>query len=163
MGYLCYHIPSSRVYISRNVIFYETIFPFQTPSHAAPVPVSSTHTSLPLSLSISPPTVPTPSIPSDINPETSPCPEPIATSLLPLDITLASCTSIPPLPRYRVRSRRPKVYTYGIVPWPPPRSHATTVDTVPLEPTLVTKALKHADWRQAMQAEFHALLQTQTW
>jgi hypothetical protein len=36
-GYKCFHIPSSRLYISRDVIFQESIFPFQ-------IPQSSLHT-----------------------------------------------------------------------------------------------------------------------
>jgi hypothetical protein len=27
-GYKCLHVPSNRVYISRDVIFYENVFPF---------------------------------------------------------------------------------------------------------------------------------------
>lgn len=56
-GYLCYHAPSSRVYISRNVIFDEFSFPFQKACHATPFSSSSTFTSLPFSLQV--PSVPT--------------------------------------------------------------------------------------------------------
>ena len=38
-GYLCYHSPSSRIYIARHVVFNEDIFPFST--KLPPPPVSS--------------------------------------------------------------------------------------------------------------------------
>jgi hypothetical protein len=48
-GYRCLHVPSGRLYISRNVVFDESRFPFATPS---PPASSSQPVSLPTSLLI---------------------------------------------------------------------------------------------------------------
>ncbi len=37
-GYKCLHLPTSRIYISRNVIFDEYVFPFQNSSPSPPTP-----------------------------------------------------------------------------------------------------------------------------
>lgn len=50
-GYLCFHRPSSRVYVSRNILFDETVFPFRDSlSSPSTILSSSSHPSLPLSL-----------------------------------------------------------------------------------------------------------------
>jgi histone deacetylase 1/2 len=41
-GYKCLHIPTNRVYISRDVVFDETVFPFSQISSSTPPPLSST-------------------------------------------------------------------------------------------------------------------------
>ena len=41
-GYKCLHIPSNRVYISRDVVFDESLFPFASPITAATPPPSTT-------------------------------------------------------------------------------------------------------------------------
>lgn len=82
--------------------------------------------------------------------------------LLPLLRLFLLCLATP-LPRYPTRLRRPKGHTDGTILWPLPCSHATTVTLVPLAPTSVTEALKFPAWRQAMQLEFNALLDTHTW
>lgn len=46
-GYKCLHVPSNRMYISRDVVFDETIFPFSNLPSVTPQP-SSTSTSLPM-------------------------------------------------------------------------------------------------------------------
>lgn len=38
-----------------------------------------------------------------------------------------------------------------------------TVNTMDTEPTCYSEAIKHADWRAAMNTEFDALLQNGTW
>lgn len=43
------------------------------------------------------------------------------------------------------------------------RTHLTMTVMVPLEPTLVAEALKHVKWRQALQLQFQAFLDTHTW
>ena len=50
-GYKCFHIPSSRLYISRDVVFQESLFPFKIPT-SPPPPHESVITSPPTQLSI---------------------------------------------------------------------------------------------------------------
>jgi len=94
-GYRCLHVPSGRVYISRNVIFDETTFPF----HHLPTATSSPSSlpqpiSLPpsLSLPLNPP-VPSPSYPP--NP-TSQSTSPSSNSSMPS--SHATCPNEPPTP-----------------------------------------------------------------
>lgn len=69
----------------------------------------------------------------------------------------------PPPPCYPTRLRHPKEHTDGTILWPPPHSHAIMVALIPFAPTSVIEAFKFTDWRQAMQLEFNALLDTHTW
>jgi hypothetical protein len=50
-GYKCFHIPSSRLYISRDVVFQESLFQFQIPTSSLP-PYESAIPSPPTQLSI---------------------------------------------------------------------------------------------------------------
>lgn len=53
MGYLCLHLPTDHLYISKNVVFDEQVFPFRSSIFVASDPVSSpSHGQLPLSLAI---------------------------------------------------------------------------------------------------------------
>ncbi|XP_042982037.1 uncharacterized protein LOC122311522 isoform X1 [Carya illinoinensis] len=77
-GYKCLHVQTDRIYISRDVIFDETCFPFSTqseiPSHTPPVSLPSILGPLPsfTQSSTSPPTRPTsPSSPNLIPPDTT--------------------------------------------------------------------------------------------
>ena len=51
-GYKCFHVPSSRLYISRDVIFQESIFPFQKSNSSFPFPKSTPPVTSPNSSSI---------------------------------------------------------------------------------------------------------------
>ncbi|KAB1212300.1 Retrovirus-related Pol polyprotein from transposon TNT 1-94 [Morella rubra] len=159
--YLCYHIPSQRTYISRNVVFDESVFPFQGSPSVVFVPPVSTVTSLPSTI-----VLPAPVLTPSSHPSHSSVSAPVSSPEPACDV-VAPCSEAPssplPFPRYPTRVRRPKQHTDGTVPWPPPRAHLTTASVVPLEPTSVTEALKYLEWRQAMEAEFQALLQTRTW
>ena len=42
-GYKCLHIPSNRVYISRDVVFDETVFPFSTLTSPTDTPITELH------------------------------------------------------------------------------------------------------------------------
>lgn len=66
-GYLCYHQPSSRIYIARHVVFNEDVFPFSTtlpptpPIQSLLLPQSTTDPAiLQLSTSLSPTLLPSP-------------------------------------------------------------------------------------------------------
>jgi hypothetical protein len=59
-GYKCLHLPTGRVYFSRDVLFQEDIFPFATtPSHSSPPTVNSPPTHPREPSIILPPTAPT--------------------------------------------------------------------------------------------------------
>lgn len=139
-------------------MFDETLFPFRaSPSSTSSVSSPLTHTYLLLSLCLPyschfVPNASTKSPPFSALPESSPSPSP----------TASPSPNIPPPPRYPTRTRCPKVHTDGTIPWSPPRAHATTVDLIPLEPTVVSEALKYTNWRLTLPAEFRALLQTRT-
>jgi hypothetical protein len=45
-GYKCLHVPTNRVYISRDVVFDEHVFPYATTTQQTPSPISK-HTLLP--------------------------------------------------------------------------------------------------------------------
>jgi hypothetical protein len=51
-GYRCFHVPTSRLYISRDVIFQESIFPFQKTNLFSPLPNSTSPALSPNSSSI---------------------------------------------------------------------------------------------------------------
>lgn len=63
--------------------------------------------------------------------------------------------------RSKTQSLKPKVRTDGTVLRPKPQCSAAS--TIPDEPTCFTEASKFQEWQSAMNEEFHALLQTQTW
>ena len=98
-GYCCLHIPSGRVYISKNVIFDETRFPFGLSSQT---PTSTLISSLPQSLQV--PTA-SPSTSSHVSspaptfglpcPSTEPVPSPVA----------PSATMVPTTPSHNMQTR----------------------------------------------------------
>ncbi|KAB1227925.1 Retrovirus-related Pol polyprotein from transposon TNT 1-94 [Morella rubra] len=175
-GYICLHLPTSRVYISRNVVFDESHFPYRqssavssAPTHTSP----STHTALPLALSLSPPHVsssvssPSSTEPPVLDSSSSPSVTSSGSSAphrsFPHDISSTpSPSSAPIVTRSHHNIQCPKVRTDGTIPWPPPRAHVTTT-AVPFEPTSVSEALKFSEWRAAMNEEFQALMTTRTW
>jgi hypothetical protein len=214
-GYKCLHIPTGRLYISRDVIFLENLFPFfkntstlptqtTTPSgqsvsilgpcpllcsqprsspapstapaphtwaslthhtepiidpshHTQPEPISATNTD-PYLASISNPT-------SVLAPETSTPPEnssPPETASNPL---LSYSSSHPMITRSKNHITKPKPTLDGMIRYPLPKSLLTVAHTTIFEPEptcFITAAKSHA-WRQAMNLEFDALLQNQTW
>lgn len=56
-----------------------------------------------------------------------------------------------------------RVFTDGRVKYPISRALLAVTDSALEEPTCYSNAIKLLEWRQAMQAEFNALLQNQTW
>ncbi len=99
IGYRCLHIPSDRVYISKNVIFDETHFPFGLSSQT---PTSTPISSLPQSFQVptaSPSTsshVSSPALASGLTcPSTKPVPSPVA----------PSTTMVPTAPFHTMQTR----------------------------------------------------------
>lgn len=65
--------------------------------------------------------------------------------------------------RSESNSSRPRQFTDGTIPWPPPRAHLSTTSMIPETPTYFSVAQKYPEWRQAMSTEFNALLTNDTW
>jgi hypothetical protein len=176
--YKCYHPETSRIFISRDVIFHEDVFPFSNTT-PAPVPPSSNLVSISLPPSIpqtlalsTPPTNPvlnTPSSPTSVSIYSSSIPS--VSSLAEPDVSSMQ----QPLCLHPMRTRsQNNVRTIrqlidGIVRYPLPQ--ALVSEATLTEPTCFTNAVKVSEWctvkvsewRIAMQTEFNALLKNSTW
>ena len=150
-GYLCLDVSTSRIYISRNVIFHESSFPFQSSS-----PPSSPSPHLPSS---TPALINSPSLSAPSSPAVS---SPIITSdsvppLIPVPFATSSpaAPSPPPLPLNthpmvtRAKSGIHKKRSFIV-------QHTT-------EPRTYSQASKNDSWVQAMNSEYQALLRNNTW
>jgi transposase InsO family protein len=187
-GYICRAIHSSRIYISRHVVFDETNFPY---AHFSPQATSETLNSSsclsspsfthPSTISIctevpsSPPTPSSPSLTmspteSDFlnSPDLSP-PNSLDTPPSPIpENTLAEASS--PIRTHVMRTRaqnqifKPKQFLDGTIRYPISRALLTTITSqYDVEPTCYSSASKIAAWREAMNSEFDALLRNGTW
>ncbi|RVW22623.1 Retrovirus-related Pol polyprotein from transposon RE1 [Vitis vinifera] len=150
-GYLCLDVSTSRIYISKNVIFHESSFPFQSsspppspPPHlpsSTPALINSPSLSAPSSLTVSSPIITSDSIPP----------------LIPVPFTTSSpaAPSPPPLPLKthpivtRAKSSIHKKRSFIV-------QHTT-------EPRTYSQASKTDSWVQAMNREYQALLRNNTW
>jgi hypothetical protein len=211
-GYKCLHIPTGRLYISRDVIFLENSFPFfqnnstmptqppaQSGSVLGPCPLlysqhrsspalptaPATHTWASPSSQTEPITEPSPSTQPKPNSATNP--DPSTTSIPNLQPVTAPDISLPPenssppetvsaphasntsshpmITRSKNHITKPKPPPAGMICYPLPKvllAVAHTTMTEP-EPTCFTTAAKSPAWRKAMNSEFDALLQNQTW
>jgi hypothetical protein len=171
-GYKCYHIETGRIYISRDVIFHEDVFPFSnTTPFANPAPPSSIPLSVSLPLSIphsmaisTPPTDIIPTLPSSSD-RASPLSFsiPSFTSLAEPDVAPnQQPTRIHPMrTRFQNNVSTIRKLTDGTVRYPLPR--ALLSEAAIIEPTCFTNAVKVSEWRTAMQAEFNALIKNSTW
>jgi hypothetical protein len=93
------------------------------------------------------------------------------------DNTLAQATDTtqqqhvpsPPLRTHGMLTRsqnhisKPKIPTDGTIKYPLPHALTASLTTTTIEPTCFTSAVKDAVWRDAMTAEFNALIQNGTW
>ncbi|RVW62840.1 Retrovirus-related Pol polyprotein from transposon RE2 [Vitis vinifera] len=157
-GYICLDVSTSRLYISRDVLFHESSFPFQSiPAHSP----SPQHTPLTSAL-INPPLLST-SSPSTVS--------------FPVPTSSTNCTStsdsLPPLLQV----------PFAPTPSPTPSSSPSPLNTHPMvtraksgihkkksfliqttsEPHTYSQASKSESWVQAMQHEYQALLRNHTW
>ncbi|KAM2607610.1 hypothetical protein TB2_036145 [Malus domestica] len=167
-GYKCLDVATKKLYISRHVIFHEHVFPFQhsstSPSPTVPTPSPLFSPSIPSTLTFttrsSSPTssVPSPSISHPLPDSTSISP-PLPPNPLPpppLSQPLSAPNAHPMQTRSKSGISKPKAYTATKHPIPP---HLTQ-DFIP---STYLQASKCSHWRQAMQEEFNALLNTGTW
>ncbi|RVW40389.1 Retrovirus-related Pol polyprotein from transposon RE2 [Vitis vinifera] len=186
-AYLCLDTSTARLYTSRHVHFVESIFPFVTSHTSLPRATSSTISEW---CSMTLPVVTTPSVnvgsalPSSLLTPTAlsqhnttyatPTLEPDSHSSTPVPETKCDCANNPPLPPTQNDPNQPPVLSpspHVIVTCfkrnihkPIQKLNLTTQLQQPtLEPTTVTQALKDPKWRQAMSAEFDALLRNETW
>jgi len=159
-GYQCLQQSTGRVFISRHVIFDESHFPFQQNHPPSPAPPNPSPT-LPSSLCISQPNT----MPTTLSlPQTQ-----LALNLSngqnnPLENTPPATTfeqpnSHPMITRSKNNIHRPKNVPPDMAPTP--RALLTEIHSI--EPTSFTAASKSPHWRQAMNEEFQALLDSGTW
>jgi hypothetical protein len=58
---------------------------------------------------------------------------------------------------------KPRHFTDGTIPYPPPKALLTVKEAPVEEPTSFTVANKFVEWRTTITLEFNALLQNGTW
>ena len=184
IGYRCLSLSTNRLYIYRNVIFEESIYPYYptfTPSHnessgiLGSSPTTSPHsTSIIIShnheplttvpstedLSITVPSSTTDSsnsAPITSSPEITDSDE---ASIAQPSSDLPSPSSTPPL---KTKSLT-EIYsqTQPVTRHPLPECLLTNINTH-CEPLSFSHAIKDSHWLQAMKTEFEALQQNQTW
>jgi hypothetical protein len=184
-GYKCLHPSTGWIYISRHVIFDESIYPFTTKSSLPQVPSATSHTTIfppftnssnPIRVSTSPCDAPvttaTPS-PDPPSPPTSHTPTLTNTgsffdSLQVLVHTPASASHMPqPGRAMQTRSKnnifKPMSLPDGFIHYPLPKALLAIATPDEVEPTCYSQAAKHPAWRDAMNSEFDALLHNGTW
>ncbi|RVW60364.1 Retrovirus-related Pol polyprotein from transposon RE1 [Vitis vinifera] len=192
-AYLCLDTSTARLYTSRHVRFVESIFPFVTSHTSLPRATSSTISkwcfmTLPVVATPSvnvgsapPSSLLTPTAPSQSQDPSqhnttcvTPTPEPDSHSSAPVPETKCDCANNPPLPPTQNDPNQPPVLSpspHVIVTRSKHNIHkpiqklnlTAQLQQPTLEPTTVTQALKDPKWRQAMSAEFDALLRNGTW
>ena len=175
-AYLCLDTSTQRLYASRHVRFVESVFPFATSHLNAPRVTSSTHSewcSLTLPLI---PAVPTSQTSSSHTPSTSSTLSPTSASD-PSHTTSPAppSSSTPAPPSSSTPDHTPSPVNPPLLPSPgiitrskhnihkPIQKLNLNTELQPLEPTTVSQALKDPRWRQAMSAEFDALIRNGTW
>jgi histone deacetylase 1/2 len=187
-GYKCLDLASGKLYISRHVIFDESLFPYQKDPSTSTLSTQDSHL---------PPSLIQPRIPNN-HPGSNSCLNTLViTHLIPLhqgslDIQSALICSDgisaparkpsqhfniieePPLPndnlmpcqmitRSQTQSLKPKTPYVGIARYPLPHCFLTNHVSSDAEPSCFSKATKHHHWHDAMDIEFNALITNGTW
>ncbi|KAL4585655.1 hypothetical protein LXL04_010278 [Taraxacum kok-saghyz] len=170
-GYLCYHQPTSRLYISRHVVFNEDVFPYQ--SNPTPLPSSPTPHSTPSPMhllhqisipsSLSPPSTPPspPTQPSSTSSNTSSNSSP---HYQRSTISSRAHQSSPHGSHYRpsTTSRHPMVTQAQTNSLKPKTFTSTLTSNSATEPTTFKHANQSSCWQEAMKTEYDALLKNNT-
>uniref|UniRef100_A0A2N9H017 Retroviral polymerase SH3-like domain-containing protein n=1 Tax=Fagus sylvatica TaxID=28930 RepID=A0A2N9H017_FAGSY len=161
-GYKCLHHPSSRIYISRDVIFEETVFPFQ---NGPPIPIEPTQPTptppgLPLLIK---PTLPHQARPNNPSPHLISSPSSPVSPAVPIlsptasshpastpTLTSQSPTPIAPSHPMVTRSKanifKPKQFHDGTVRYPLPHAFLAETASSLSEPTCYSSAVKDPQW-----------------
>jgi len=169
---VCFHIPTARMYISRDVVFHEQSFPFSSPSSPSIPNLQASSTLLPSTLAL--PSYPVSSPPAAISrpssPPLSPTTSSVSSGSLESPVVPHSPSPCPAPTRLHPMVTRaqnqivqPRIFTDGRVKYPISRALLAVHDVALTEPTCYSNVVKVPEWRQAMQTEFNALLQNQTW
>jgi histone deacetylase 1/2 len=182
-GYKCLDLSTGKIFVSRHVIFDELFFPYKSPQSVSLVP-ESTAITLPANLQPSvsnsltllagdvtnanhvsphesdliPATVTTNVISNEVpTPALHAVHTSFADALAPSDIPRKMTT------RSQTHSLKPKQPYVGFIKYPLPHALLAQSCHAPVEPTSFTDASKDHKWREAMNMEFTALLQNNTW
>jgi hypothetical protein len=149
------------VYISRDVIFHESRFPYASQGSATP-PNSTT-----VQAPIFPPILLPPPAPSSPQPPAPPLSS--SNSAEPHGSCSSSYEETPHAQVHPMHTRsmnnivQPRQLADGTVRYPAPRGLLTQHALATQEPTCFSNAVSIPEWRNAMQLEFNAFLHNQTW
>ena len=187
-GYRLYNLHTRKFYVSRDLVFHESIFPFQTLPNSSQEPdfLSELAISLPIPEPITSNIQPraiepnTSKLDHPIPPDTSDFPIQLSDSTVDTTIGASSTLSSPPL-RRSIRTSNPPPYLSDYIrPQPRQRSHpiqdhCSLVHLNPLykdfiaqvsttyEPQFYHQAVLFPEWHQAITTEIKALESDNTW
>ena len=190
-GYKCLDLSTGKIYISRHVIFDETLFPYSqniasvsnknSPSSSASLPptIVVPQFSCPTDLQSNhvptcTPHAPLMLIPADTDQALPPAQSTAPASALsqPVSSTTSTVPHVDPVTvapnvhsmvtRSKNNIHRPKQSSDAFIRYPLPKALTTLVPTA-AEPTSYSQASKSVHWREAMNQEFSALLHNGTW
>lgn len=172
------------MYISHDVFFNENSFPYSSHSTSGLIATQPTYTALPISFpsivgptpstsinnpnSISSP-ISTPGPSSYSSPQTDSSLSTTSYPTPPNPISDPPPNSPPPPPRspivtrFKTNNSKPKQFTHGQIPYPPPCQCLTFFVDVLEEPFSYTTTSRFSKWHDAISRGFQALLQSKTW
>ncbi|KAM1505772.1 hypothetical protein ACFXTO_001721 [Malus domestica] len=169
-GYRCLDPLTSRLYISRHVLFNGSTFPFHTPYEFLVPPSSMPHSQpSPLSTFTLPFTLPCTSSPSSSSFPTVPVSPVSPISSHPMSPSPTMQNSLippPPLPPLPPSTNTHSMITRSKDGIFKPKALAATkhpIDSLNFVTTTFLQAFKHDHWMKAMSEEFQALQSTGTW
>jgi hypothetical protein len=162
-GYCCFHIESRKFYVSCDLKFHETIFPFSKTQPVASPPFStSSHAMVLVSLQM----------PPLVSSNSSHPPTELSLSSTHHNISNVLDSTLVPLTSARTHSmttqaqhniRCPRQFADGIIRYPLPYALLTIQALTLQEPTCYSTTICIPEWHQAMKSEFNALLANNTW
>jgi hypothetical protein len=157
-GYKCFHVPTQKYYISRDVVFDENVFPYAVqPKQSSTLPIQSSTVSSPIYVL---PSISAPSTPKQ-NSAPSSTQNPMSNLAEPNVATTSNLSQLPRAHPMTTRTQRvitkPRHFTDGTVRYPIPRALiAISYDLSLQEPTCFSTTVKIPEWRNAMQQEFNS-------
>ena len=187
-GYKCLDLSTGKIYISRHVVFDETLFPYSTQSVSDTNSNNSSSVSLPQQLGVPMSTClpnlqtnpvitctsPAPSVSfsadtgqqvsqaAPASPESSP-PD-VSTSAIPHQAAqLVPSNTHSMVTRSKNNVHRPRQISDDFIRHPLPRALIADLSPSHTEPSSYSEASKFQHWREAMNKEFSALMQNGTW